>query len=137
MKKLILLLALCGVVAAGCSKTHSAHKPKGPSYETNQDAEAARLAIYKSMLDNLGSSSFRCLFNAMGDDIYVNGRDLDIDPELNELNSFRYTPDNHLIADAYKGLYSVINTANLAIDGLNAPPPVSNRTEPFASGRII
>lgn len=118
MKKLILLLALCGVVAAGCSKTHSAHKPKGPSYETNQDAEAARLAIYKSMLDNLGSSSFRCLFNAMGDDIYVNGQDLDIDPELNELNSFRYTPDNHLIADAYKGLYSVINTANLAIDHL-------------------
>ena len=123
MKKLIILLALCGVVFAGCSKKRHTHStPKGPSYEisyeTNQDAEAARLDIYKSMLENLGSCSFRCLFNAMGDDIYVNGIDYDINPELNELNSFRYTPDNQLIADAYKGLYSVIKTANLAIDNL-------------------
>jgi hypothetical protein len=56
------------------------------------------------------------MFNYMGDDMYAAGNNKNDNDDQNQLNSFRTLVTNGIVGSAYRGLYSAIYSANLAID---------------------
>ena len=126
MKKILILLAFCGLLFAGCNQNLLEIPQKGvialeDFYQTDEDAEMALVAAYEAMATNYMTPRYNdnwviSLWNYMGDDMYAGGNNKTDNANQNELNSFRYLIDNGIMGSAYRGLYSAIYSANLAID---------------------
>ena len=126
MKKILILLAFCGLLFAGCNQNLLEIPQKGvialeDFYQTDEDAEMALVAAYEAMATNYMTPRYNdnwviSLWNYMGDDMYAAGNNKTDNANQNELNSFRYLTTNGIMGSAYRGLYSSIYSANLAID---------------------
>ena len=127
MKKILLPFAICGLfLFAGCSQDLLDIPQKGvialdDFYKTDEDAEQALVAAYEAVASNYMTPRYNdnwviSLWNYMGDDMYAAGNNKTDNANQNELNSFRYLTTNGIMGSAYRGLYSAIYSANLAID---------------------
>lgn len=127
MKKILLPFAICGLfLFAGCNQSLLDIPQKGvialeDFYKTDEDAEQALVAAYEAIASNYMTPRYNdnwviSLWNYMGDDMYAAGNNKTDNANQNELNSFRYLTTNGIMGSAYRGLYSSIYSANLAID---------------------
>ena len=127
MKKILLPFAICGLfLFAGCNQSLLDIPQKGvialeDFYQTDEDAEQALVAAYEAIASNYMTPRYNdnwviSLWNYMGDDMYAAGNNKTDNANQNELNSFRYLTTNGIMGSAYRGLYSAIYSANLAID---------------------
>lgn len=126
MKKILIPLALCGLFLVGCSQDRLDIPQKGvialdDFYLTDEDAEMALVAAYEAVASNYMTPRYNdnwvvSMFDYMGDDMYAAGNNKNDNDDQNQLNSFRTLTTNGIVGSAYRGLYSAIYSANLAID---------------------
>ena len=139
MKKILVPFAIvCGLVLSGCSQDRLDIPQKGviamdDFYKTDEDAEQALVAAYEAMASNYMTPRYNdnwvvSLWNYLGDDMYAAGNNKTDNIGQNELNSFRYLTTNGIMGSAYRGLYSAIYSANLAIDHFKDGLPEGGHT---------
>ena len=139
MKKILIPFAIvCGLVLSGCSQDRLDIPQKGviamdDFYKTDEDAEQALVAAYEAMASNYMTPRYNdnwvvSLWNYLGDDMYAAGNNKTDNIGQNELNSFRYLTTNGIMGSAYRGLYSAIYSANLAIDHFKDGLPEGGHT---------
>lgn len=112
-------------------------------YQTDEDAEAAMVAAYDKMAQQLARangesiiSPFIMLFNLPGDDIYAAGEFYGDNDFAGEINDFRFGTDAQLVTSMYKGYYGIIYNANLVIDNFkDADSAVKKRV--VAEARVM
>ena len=139
MKKILIPFAIvCGLVLAGCSQDRLDIPQKGviamdDFYQTDEDAEQALVAAYEAIASNYMTPRYNdnwvvSLWNYLGDDMYAAGNNKTDNIGQNELNSFRFLTTNGIMGSAYRGLYSAIYSANLAIDHFKDGLPEGGHT---------
>lgn len=138
MKKILIPLALCGLILAGCDQSRLDIPQKGvismdDFYQTDEDAEMALVNAYSQMAMNYMTPRWNdnwiiSLWNYMGDDMYAAGNNKADNIAQNELQTFRYLTTNGIMGSAYRGLYSAIYAANLAIDNFKDGLPDKGTT---------
>ena len=152
MKKILIPIAIvCGFILSGCSQDRLDIPQKGvvameDFYLTDEHAELALVAAYEAMASNYMTPRYNdnwviSLWNYMGDDMYAAGNNKTDNANQNELNSFRYLIDNGIMGSAYRGLYSAIYSANLAIDhfkdGLPEGGPTATTQRVVAEAKVL
>lgn len=138
MKKILYpILALCATMfLSGCEDRLDIEQKGVISaddfYQTDADAENALNNLYQCFAYHIAGNegiyvALPVLFNEAGDDMLAAGNmygDNDFGAEINE---FRYTYQNQVIENTYKGLYAVIYDANTIIDRVPDDSPVKKR----------
>ena len=152
MKKILIPFAIiCGLVLAGCSQDRLDIPQKGviamdDFYQTDEDAEQALVAAYEAIASNYMTPRYNdnwvvSLWNYLGDDMYAAGNNKTDNIGQNELNSFRYLTTNGIMGSAYRGLYTAIYSANLAIDhfkdGLPEKGPTATTQRVVAEAKVL
>ncbi len=93
-------------------------------YQTEEDAEAATVAIYNTASSQLivgtGAGTgiympYILMTNLPSDDLYAAGNYRGDNDFAAQINEFRFSTDNEVMTRAYRGLYSLIYSANLVI----------------------
>ena len=128
MKKYIISAVCILVSLTGCDQSRLDIPQKGvvpmeEFYITDDDAVAALASGYQKAMCNISRfsvsiySPFMCLFNWGGDDMYHAGTYYGGSNDfLAAINEYRYTDDNEVIKNCYKGLYQAVYGMNLVID---------------------
>ena len=151
MKKILIPLALCALFLMGCSQDRLDIPQKGvisldDFYLTDADAEQALVAAYEAVASNYMTPRYNdnwviSMFNYMGDDMYAAGNNKNDNDDQNQLNSFRTLVTNGIVGSAYRGLYSAIYSANLAIDhfkdGLPEKGPTATTQRVVAEAKVL
>ncbi len=126
MKKILLAVASCGLLFAGCSQSLLDIPQKGvvsidDFYQTDEDAKMALTAAYADMATNYVAPLYNdniiyALWNYVGDDMYAAGNNSSDNIGENELNAFRFPVNSGLINSGYTGFFRSVYAANLVID---------------------
>ena len=126
MKKILIAVASCALVFAGCSQDRLNIPQKGvvamdDFYKTDADAEMALTAAYADMASNYVAPLYNdniiyALWNYMGDDMIAAGNNKTDNIAQNELHAFRYPTNNQLINSGYTSFFRSIYAANLVIE---------------------
>ncbi|WP_304632756.1 RagB/SusD family nutrient uptake outer membrane protein, partial [uncultured Muribaculum sp.] len=138
MKKILYpILALCATMfLSGCEDRLDIEQKGVISaddfYQTDADAQNALNNLYQCFAYHIAGNegvyvALPVLFNEAGDDMLAAGNmygDNDFGAEINE---FRYTYQNQVIENTYKGLYAVIYDANTIIDRVPDDSPIKKR----------
>lgn len=129
MKKILLAVASCGLILAGCSQSRLDIPQKGvismgDFYQTDEDAKMALTAAYADMASNFVAPLYNdniiySLWNYMGDDMIAAGNNKTDNISQNELNAFRYPTNNGLINSGYNSFFRTVYAANLVIDNFS------------------
>ncbi len=153
MKKILIpILLSAAAVFSACNQDLLEIPQKGVTttetfYQTDEDAEAALVAVYENLITNICTSNWgiynpiRSAFNLCGDDLYAAGSNFGDNDFMAALNEFRYDTSSEVLTKAYSGLYYVIYYCNLVITNFeNGLPnggqtPVTKRT--VAEARVI
>lgn len=94
-------------------------------YQTEEDAEAAMVAVYQGVLWNIcgcgndtGSifNAFRSASNLGGDDMYAAGSNFGDNDFMAQMDEFRYDSNGGVVWDCYKNIFYSLYYANLLID---------------------
>lgn len=126
MKKILLAVASCGLLFAGCSQSLLDIPQKGvvsidDFYQTDEDAQMALTSAYADMLTNYVAPLYNtnviyALWNYVGDDMYAAGNNSSDNIGEQELNSFRFPINSGLINTGYTSFFRSVYSANLVID---------------------
>lgn len=87
-------------------------------YKTDKDAEEASSALYIQWKSTYSGSAGILFFfeNLLSDDMWCGGGARGDNKQFEELNEFRFSPDNSTINGMYSYFYTVIYRANLILD---------------------
>ena len=103
-------------------------------YQTDEDAEAALVAVYENLITNICTSNWgiynpvRSAYNLCGDDVYAAGSDFGDNDFMAALNEFRYDTSSEVLTKAYSGFYAVIYYCNLVINNFENGLPDGTKT---------
>lgn len=129
MKKIIIpIIASCIAFLPSCSEDNLEIDQKGVTsidsfYKTDDDAEAAMVAVYQGFVWNMCAQSggyiyspFRAAFNNCGDDMFAAGEFLGDNDFMADLNEFRYDNGNSVLTNCYQNIYYAMYYTNLVVD---------------------
>ena len=138
MKKILLAVASCGLLFAGCSQSRLEIPQKGVIsldnfYQTDEDAEMAIVSAYDVMFTQYTSvgndNIFTAIWNYPGDDMIAAGNNKTDNIMENELHAFRFPVTSGMISGAYNAFYRTVYAANLAIDHFKDGLPEKGHTD--------
>ena len=142
MKKIIIpIIASCIAFLPSCSEDNLEIDQKGVTsidsfYKTDDDAEAAMVAVYQGFIWNMCAQSggyiyspFRAAFNNCGDDMFAAGEFLGDNDFMADLNEFRYDNGNSVLTNCYQNIYYAMYYTNLVIDRFKDGLPDKGQTE--------
>ena len=117
-------------------------------YQTDEDAEAARVAVYQGFVWNIsahnGVSNYnpnRFVWNLPADDMYAAGEYFGDNDYAAAMNEFRFDTNSEVVTNAYKNYYYALYYPNLVIhyfkDGLpnGEKTPITKRA--VAEAKVI
>ena len=117
-------------------------------YQTDEDAEAARVAVYQGFVWNIsahnGVSNYnpnRFVWNLPADDMYAAGEYFGDNDYAAAMNEFRFDTNSEVVTNAYKNYYYALYYPNLVIhyfkDGLPSgeKTPITKRA--VAEAKVI
>ncbi|MCI1648067.1 MAG: RagB/SusD family nutrient uptake outer membrane protein [Bacteroides sp.] len=123
----ILLLGFFSILSTSCEERLDILKngnlgSEDDFYQTDNDALQASANLYV----NWRSQYFNWFFtkNMLSDDIWCGGGSRGDNAAMEQLNEYTFGTDHSMIESLYSGLYSVIYSANLIIDKINADTDV-------------
>lgn len=134
MKKILIPILGALAVFTACNEDLLEIPQKGvistsTFYQTDEDCEAARVAVYQGFVWNIsahnGVSNYnpnRFVWNLPADDMYAAGEFFGDNDYCAAMNEFRYDTNSEVITNAYKNYYYALYYPNLVIhyfkDGL-------------------
>ena len=141
MKKIIIpIIASCIAFLPSCSEDNLEIDQKGvisieSFYKTDEDAEAAMVAVYQGVIWNMCSqngafiySPLIAAFNNCGDDMFAAGNYLGDNDFMASMNEFRYDSGNDVIRNCYNSIYYAMYYTNLVIDHFKDGLPGGEKT---------
>lgn len=148
MKKIIIpIIASCIAFLPSCSEDNLEIEQKGVTsinsfYKTDEDAEAAMVAVYQGFIWNMCAQSnayiyspFRSAFNLCGDDMFAAGESMGDNPFMPAMNEFTYDSGSEVIRNCYNNIYYAMYYTNLVIDHFKNGLPDIGITE--TSKRVV
>ncbi len=91
-------------------------------YQTDEDAEAALVAVYQGFVWNIaghnGASNYnpnRFVWNVCADDMYAAGEYFGDNDYVAKMNEFRFDTNNEILTNAYQNYYYALYYPNLVI----------------------
>ena len=126
MKKILIPVLSVLAVLTACNQDLLEIPQKGVIYtenfyNTDEDAEAALVAAYSSLLGDMSTSNFgiynpmRFAYNLCGDDLFAAGEFFGDNDFAAALNEFRYDTSSEVLYKAYSNFYYVIYHCNLVL----------------------
>ena len=121
LKILLIFILILGIV--GCESRLDIPK-KGDMgstesfYKTDQDALAAKSALYQSFLGTAGS--VRTLLNLLSDDIWCGGAQKSDNAGMEEVGGYMFNSSSTTSLSSYQSLYTVIYRACLILEHFEA-----------------
>lgn len=117
-------------------------------YQTDEDAEAARVAVYQGFVWNIsahnGVSNYnpnRFVWNLPADDMYAAGEYFGDNDYAAAMNEFRYDTNSEVVTNAYKNYYYALYYPNLVIhyfkDGLPSGEKTATTKRAVAEAKVI
>ena len=104
-------------------------------YQTDEDAEAARVAVYQGFVWNIsahnGVSNYnpnRFVWNLPADDMYAAGEYFGDNDYAAAMNEFRFDTNSEVITNAYKNYYYALYYPNLVIHYFKNGLPNGDKT---------
>ena len=117
-------------------------------YQTDEDAEAARVAVYQGFVWNIsahnGVSNYnpnRFVWNLPADDMYAAGEYFGDNDYAAAMNEFRFDTNSEVVTNAYKNYYYALYYPNLVIhyfkDGLPSGEKTPTTKRAVAEAKVI
>ena len=153
MKKILIPILGALAVFTACNEDLLEIPQKGTIstttfYQTDEDAEAARVAVYQGLVWNVcghnGVSNYnpnRFVWNLPADDMYAAGEFFGDNDYAAAMNEFRYDTNSEVVTNAYKNYYYAIYYPNLVIhyfkDGLPNGEKTAITKRAVAEAKVI